>query len=317
MSFEFTCLQAPELTYDYNRDTMTFTAKLSFLVEVTEGTTTTTAGDPVWEDLASNRIQAIVQLAPSEDFNPADWEEGATHSTIPETVTLLYWGSTIDGSESLPEVTCYLASKRVTDTPTHNVVRVDATYAGRVRGTHKVAPRSQMTSVRQPHSLDTDADGDHIGIGPDFEGVSRHMPINIMQVTEVVHPVYVATRADNAVELGGSVNEDDWASPWNVTYDEGSWVYMGISASNHDRRTGTVELIHEFMRRGDISDQQIHRWFGYKRKTDPAGEQIKMVFDDTVTTAQFLPIAGTDEWWDSGSTIPEWGTDLDLFKLWS
>jgi hypothetical protein len=42
-----------------------------------------------------------------------------------------------------------------------------------------------------------------------------------------------------------------------------------------------------------------------------------MVFDDNVTTAQFLPIAGTDEWWDSGSTIPEWGTDLDLYMLWS
>ncbi len=288
---------------------MTYTVRMSFLAD-TEGSPKDPAA--ILEDPLSS---------PVGGYDPANWTGGQTNTDLPANVQIEYTGfySSDPGTPVTQTVTCKCCNKEVEDTDVDNQLRVNLLYKGRVVGTHWAKVRNQMTSVRQPFSLDTDSEGDKIGIGPDFEGVSRHMPMHIVQVKEVKANTggFLFSEHDTS-KVGGSVNEQGWAAPWDAgnPYDEGAFIYMGITSSSVDRQTDTVEFIHEFMNRDDRADQHYHRWYDYVRKLGSDGN-VKLKYDSSVTTAQFLPVAGTDDWWDNGVTIPTWDFALDLDEVWT
>lgn len=309
MSRQYTFQHEPGVTFSFNQQDMLFDAEMNFLCEFVTGPTDT--ADPSQKSFVSPQ-----EDQPTGAYMGTAW----TNSYIPATIQLEYFGSprfTDADLETVDQTTkCYLYEREVIDTDNDAAVMVRCRYAGRVQGTHQVSPRTQMSTVRQPHSLNLTG-GDRIGIGPDFEGVARHMPITTMSVTEVVPDEDAALKHDAARVLAGSVNETGWSAPWNGVYDAGRWVYMGIAASAHDRRTHTVEIQHEFARRGDRLDQHFHYWFGYRDIRDPSGgEQTVRRYDSERSAAQFLPVAGSDDWWGSGATVTNWQSTFNFRPVW-
>lgn len=309
MAYTYTNLLEPPLRVSFDEDNLAYQVNTTFSCEIPE------EGDPptVTKDLVD-----VIEDEASGTYAAADWEGGGTKAAIPEKVVITYSGQLASTGASTQDVDCFIGNVEVVNTTTENVVHVNVTYVGRVIGVISAAPRTQMSSVRQPHSLDLDADGDRIGIGPDFEGVARHMPISIIQITEVIPTTSaIPGRIDDTKRQAGSVNEANWIAPWGTSYAEGTWVYMGIVGSAHDRRTDTVEIMHEIMQQGDrvAEGQHNHRWFR-ATNTKLVGDATARKYETTPTTAQFLPVAGTDTWFDTGTAIGTWSSTINLDEMW-
>lgn len=238
---------------------------------------------------------------------------------MPGHISRTHHGTERDGTTDEVDTSVDLwAHNRTVKDYNEDSLLINISYAGRVLGVHKASPNSKMSSMRQPYSINTDGSGNRKTIGPAGEGVNRHLPIASIQVVEVEEDTETDQIFATARALGGSVCEANWEAPWGETCEEGEYVYMGISASSQDRRTRTIEVVHNFVARGDRKlDQHLHKWYGYERSfADDGTGEIIYNYDETKSEAQFLPVAGTDSWWDSGSILPKWSSVFAFNPIW-
>jgi hypothetical protein len=180
--------------------------------------------------------------------------------------------------------------------------------------THAVTMRTQMVSEPVTAALvPVFPDTVRHGIGPNNEGTTRDIPLIIYSVTEcrAMEALPVLTLAANL--MAGSVNREDWFSPWALLNDpentetEGAYIYLGISQTAVDRRTRTVMLVHEFGKLQSREFQQFFQWYKYKRTGHLDGSET-WDFTDEKESAKILKIAGVDKWWDDTTDIPGFAT---------
>ena len=166
MALTYTQLLRP-LIFEFNAETLTYTAEMTFSVEVTDMITEVAAiGEAAWSEAAWS--------TPTVDNAPA-YVEIVHHGRY-------MYGGTIERT-----VRCYQCGRRVDTTEGDAASRKALTimYAGRVSGTHGFTPRVQMVSETLYHNLHlVGEETTYRPIGVGDQGVTIDIPMLVVDVVE-------------------------------------------------------------------------------------------------------------------------------------
>ncbi len=245
-----------------------------------------------------------------------DWSAGnwaAPHNALPGFRDIPHLGENVFGIQFSQSVRSYPAERQVFETTTDHTLEVTVTMEGRVLGVHDIAPRVQMTSEILFQSLRAGPAPatTFVGLGLDFQGVPRDVPMEVYSVSQCAELRNVDLGIANANLIAGSVNEANWTAPWGsglTTEAEGDYLYLGPTSTTVDRNTRTAMVTHEFARLQSRNKQHIFEWLEYTPHWDPVAERQTRVFGDTVYSGFIQKVAGTDLWWDNATVIPQFAT---------
>lgn len=245
------------------------------------------------------------------DWSVGNWE--APHNALPLYRDISHLGTDVFGGNFFQVVRGYPAERQAFNTTTQDTMEVTVTMQGRVLGVHDIAPRVQMTSEILFQSLRAGPAPatTFVGLGLDFQGVPRDVPMEVYSVTQCLTLATVDAAIANANLIAGSVNELNWTAPWEsglVVEPEGHYLYLGVTHTTVDRNTRTAMVTHDFARLQSRAKQHIFEWLEYVPGWDDAGKRRTRVFDDKVYSGFIQKVAGTDEGWDPPALIPQFAT---------
>jgi len=209
-----------------------------------------------------------------------------------------------NSNAGLRTVYLYPRALRVVNMPSAHCLEVDVEYAGRVLGTHGLMSRTQMSSQIRYESLEPEVDGTYKGLGVEFEGVPTDVPMVIHTAIQVLGAPELVTMAAIEDLLAGSVNEDDWISPWGEGYGVGQVIYLGPQQAVLDRDTETVTVQQVFARMQNRKHQHIFRWREYEQSLSDTGQKVRKYKAGAYEEGKILKIAGFDHWWDEDTEQP-------------
>ena len=243
-----------------------------------------------------------------------DW--AAPHAALPLYRLVDHWATNVFDDDSGPLfVECFPAQRQAFNTTSDSTMEVTLTMEGRVIGVHDISPRVQMTSEILFQSLRKSPDGTFAGIGLDFAGTPRDVPMEVYEVSECVRLRSLTDTVGRANRIAGAVNEYAWIPPWeNLATSpgvvDGEYLYLGPTHTVVDRNTRTAMITHSFARLQSRDRQHIFEWFEYKESRNVATGRIERVFDDTVYSGFIQKVAGTDVGGFPPAVIPEFSTLL-------
>lgn len=269
---------------------------------------------------------------PGEEISQSHWTfamhwDDEAREKIPISAELEFKGKNVYGTSVSSYFFAYLTSKEVISNRENYVHKIRCTYKGRPSPiVLDCTPSTQFESQRIFQSVKeqdiyyggitapiTETTG-YKGIGVDFEGTNRIIPVLYQDVRQVVGLYNLDEYLENARLMASSVNESGWNPPWADTTSiaEAQWMYMGISDTTIDRGTRTCILNHRFMKRIVENRQDKYSWYTYREYRDEEGRLTR----DIATTPEYAIIyktAGTDKWFDDATDIPPF-SDLGLTK---
>jgi len=245
------------------------------------------------------------------DWSVGDW--AAPHNALPLYRDIAHFGTDVFGGLYFQTVRCYPAARQAFNTSTEDTMEVTVTMEGRVLAVHDIAPRVQMTSEILFQSLRAGPAPatTFVGLGLDFQGVPRDVPMEVYSVTQCLTLAAVDAAIANANLIAGSVNELNWTGPWQSGLDvepEGHYLYLGPTHTTVDRHTRTAMVTHEFARLQSRNRQHIFEWFEYTENWNDATKRRERVYDNTTHSGFVQKVAGTDLWWDGLTPIPTFAT---------
>ncbi len=241
----------------------------------------------------------------SGTFDEATWATGQI--TMPAVISFNQDFVDTKGDVYNQDVRLIPANYKFTNTNTEDHVEIRVIYQGRVTGVHEVSMRTQMISDVLYQSLTALPDGTFPGIGVNFEGVNRDIPMVIYTVKDCVSMYDIEDYISDINLIAGSVNEGLWEPPWTadgVEADEGEYIYLGATSTDPDRTTQTVLITHEFARLQSRAYQHLYEWYNYTQSINATTGEVERHYDDTPSTGKIFKIAGTDKWWDDVTNIP-------------
>ncbi len=253
------------------------------------------------------------------DWSVGDW--AAHHAALPLYRLVDHWATNVFDVDFGPLfVECFPGQRQAFNTTTDNTMEVTVIMEGRVIGVHDISPRVQMTSEIQvvslrAHNWPNPVPDIFDGLGLDFAGAPRDVPMEVYDVTECVRLRSLADTVDRANDVAGSVNEVDWIPPWenfatSPGVAEGEYLYLGATNTVVDRNTRTAMITHSFARLQSRLKQHIFEWFEYIESWDEAAKRRTRVFDPTTYMGYVQKVAGTDVGWSPPAVIPRFSTLL-------
>lgn len=245
------------------------------------------------------------------DWSAGDW--AVPHNTLPLYRDVAHFGTNVFGTNFFQTVRGYPTVRQAFNTTTDATMEVTVTMEGRVLGVHDIAPRVQMTSEILFQSLRAGPAPatTFVGLGLDFQGVPRDVPMEVYSVSQCLTLASVDAAIANANLIAGSVNEGNWTAPWQsgvAVEPEGDYLYLGPTRTTVDRNTRTAMVIHEFARLQSRNKQHIFEWFEYTEHWDDVTKRRVRVYDKKVYSGFVQKVAGTDLWWDDATPIPNFAT---------
>lgn len=229
--------------------------------------------------------------------------EAAEPNGIPASFTIVHFG---DSSDVVMRPV-NRAVRRFAGAKSFMTVR----YEGHVAGVLRVEPSTSTKSDR----LYFDLTAQRKGIGPNQEGVVRHMPQYIVNVIEnwTDPSTVTAYLLSECRVLAGCVNENAWAPACldvggPGTWSEGEWLYVGNDPQIN--RDGTATIVHKFLT--DLlptETRKMHQssWYFARRTVETAGgvqrQRLETIGAEQLSKVQ--PIAGTDTVLTFGSVFSQ------------
>lgn len=324
-----------KLVFEYNAETMVYHIEVPFDLVVNPGESLT----------GMNNILLTAQVVPTMttqlDLQTSSPVTG--YSTLPGYIPIAASGLNVTGGQWSQWVFCFACARRFEEVGSTGMRKVVVSYEGRVLGVHCISSRVQMATApiyqsMRPKNWDSTKDCAHQpspvtdktasnygyqGIGADFSGTTRDIPIFIYSVLECV-PLYVTTGASATGQyatgcdfynritcwdvLAGSVNELGWVPPWSLgtTYAasgggalEGAYLYLGSSEAQPDKRTKTCMVRHDYAIYSARGNQALYLFQGWTTKiqldnTQPYFGMLMRDYDPAYTGANIQPTAGSD-----------------------
>ncbi len=253
------------------------------------------------------------------NWSVGDW--AAPHAALPLYRLVDHWATNVFDVDFGPLfVECFPAQRQAFNTTSGDTMEVTVIMEGRVIGVHDISPRVQMTSEIQivslrAHNWPNPAPDIFDGLGLDFAGAPRDVPMEVYEVTECVRLRSLADTVGRANLIAGSVNEDGWKPPWenlatSTGVVDGEYLYLGVTHTIVDRNTRTAMISHSFARLQSRDRQHIFEWLEYSETWDDATKRRTRLFDPALHAGYIQKVAGTDVGWFPPDLIPEFSTLL-------